>query len=108
MVAKKAAGRKQKDLPNMEGPGVAQVNIPEIDALAESYIKERDKRCRQTPHEIAAKDKLVAAIHEHKERIGVDSNGEVIYRFDNVVVTLKPGKEELKVKELKNVEITAE
>jgi hypothetical protein len=82
----------------MKGPGVEIIRIPEIDKLAEAYVIQRDKRCAETPREIAAKDKLIDAIHKNKDKIGVDSNGEVVYRYDDMIVTLKPGKEVLKVK----------
>lgn len=84
----------------MKGPGVAQPRIPKIDKCAKAYVIERDKRCEMTPREIAAKQKLINALHEHKEQIGADSNGEIVYRYDDLVVTLKPGKEVLKVKEV--------
>ncbi len=100
------AKQKQKDLPGVEGPGVAPVRITEIDDLAEAYVKERDKRCAMTPREITAKEKLIEAIHKHADKIGRDSNGEIVYRFDDTVVTLKPGKEQLKVKELKEPSTT--
>src|SRR5258705_9472646 len=88
------------DLPGVEGPGVAQVSIPDINKLCEAYVKERDKRTQQTPLEIAAKKKLIDAIHAHESEIGKDSNGEIVYRYGDTVITLKPGKETLKVKEV--------
>jgi len=92
--------KKQLDLPGIKGPGVAPKRIPEIDKKADQYIRERDKRCEMTPREIAAKGKLIDAIHKHKDEIGADKNGEIVYRYDDVVITLKPGKELLKVRSL--------
>jgi hypothetical protein len=97
-VRKKEKKAKAVDLPGMHGPGVAPISVPEVDRAAEAYMTERDKRCQMTPREIAAKDKLIEAIHKNKDKIGVDSNGEVVYRYDDMIVTLKPGKEVLKVK----------
>jgi hypothetical protein len=92
---------KQADLPAMDGPGVARVSIPEVDALAEAYIVERDKRCNMTPKEIAAKEALIEALHEHADAIGRNpSNGEIRYVYDDTVVLLKPGKETLRVKQV--------
>lgn len=96
--AKKAARPRTEDLPGVEGPGVAPVRIPEVDRLADDYIKERDKRVRLTPREIAAKQKLIEALHEHKELTGPD--GTLTYRYDTVLITLEPGKEKLKVKDV--------
>jgi len=83
---------------------VSRVSIPEVDKLAEDYIKERDKRCAMTPREIAAKTKLVEALHAHAGEIGKNGDGEIRYMYDNVVVLLKPGKETLKVKEVEAFE----
>ena len=84
----------------MKGPGVAPVSIPEINTLANQYVHERDKRCAMTPHEIAAKEKLIAAIHKHADTIGKDRDGSIVYRYEDTVIILKPGKETLKVKEV--------
>lgn len=97
-VAKKAKP-KTPDLPAMEGPGVAQPRIAEIDALADAYIKERDKRMKLTPKEIAAKQNLIEALHAHREEIGVNDAGVLQYRYDTIVITLMPGKEKLKVRD---------
>ncbi len=95
--AKKSA-RKQPDLPNIEGPGVGQVKIDAVEQAAAQYIKERDKRCAMTPKEIAAKQKLLDALHANKEKLGTDGEGATVYRYDDLVITLKPGKETLSVK----------
>lgn len=94
--------RKKKgtgDLPGIEGPGVAPVRIAKIDKLLDAYIVEKDKRCAMTPKEVAAKGKLVDAIHENAEKIGRDSDGTIVYRSGDHVVVLKPGKELLSVKD---------
>ena len=91
--------KQGSDLPGIEGPGVAQASIPEIDSLAEAYIKERDKRCAMTPKELAAKGKLIEALHKHEAVIGRNGEGQLRYVHNDLVITLKPGKETLKVKE---------
>jgi hypothetical protein len=102
-VAKKAKA-KNPELPGVEGPGVSPISIAAIDTAAEAYIKERDKRCAMTPREIAAKQKLIAVLHDNADKIGVDANGEIVYRYDDFVVSLKPGKEKLKVYNAKEEE----
>lgn len=100
--------KKQKptgDLPGIEGPGVAPVRIPKIEALADDYFKEKEKRCQQTPKEIAAKNKLIEALHEHAEEIGRNPTDQSIrYQYGDMVVLLKPGKEALQVKEVRAFE----
>jgi hypothetical protein len=98
-MAKKPA-KKQADLPAMEGPGVAPVRIAAIDKLADDYIRERDKRVRLTPREVAAKSKLVDALHENADKIGTNAEGAIVYRYDTIVLILTPGKEKLQVKDV--------
>src|SRR6266436_4885032 len=91
---------KNTELPGIEGDGVAPLSIPEIDKLAEKYVRERDKRCELTPKEVEAKENLIAAIHKHVEAdtIQKDRDGTVVYRYEDQTIILKPGKETLKVK----------
>lgn len=85
------------ELPGVEGPGVAPVKIAAIEKLAEDYIKERDKRVKLTPREVAAKQKLIDAIHKYRDKLGTAADGTVTYRYDDTLIILKPGKETLKV-----------
>jgi hypothetical protein len=89
---------KQSELA-IKGRGVEAVRIAQIDSLAEAYIKERDKRLKLTPREVAAKTKLVDALHKHSGDLR-QPDGTLVYRYDEMVITLTPGKEKLRVKEL--------
>jgi hypothetical protein len=51
-----------------------------------------------TPKEIAAKTKLIEALHRHEAEIG-NGKGGLRYVYGDVVISLQPGKEKLKVKE---------
>lgn len=99
-VMAKNEHKKVVELPGMVGDGVAPASIPEIDKLCEKYVHERDKRCALTPKEIEAKGNLIAAIHKHVKAgtLHPDSDGAVVYRYDDLRVILKPGKETLKIK----------
>lgn len=94
--------KKQKaaagELPGIVGPGVAPVSIPKINKLADIYVQRRDARMELLKKEVEAKEDLILAIHDHIEEIGEDVNGEVVYRYEDTVVILKPGEEKLKVK----------
>lgn len=90
--------KKQDDLPGVEGPGTGTVKIPELETAVDKYVRERDKRCEMTPKEKAAKLEVIELLIKHKDEIGVDNNGEIVYRYGEEVVTLKPGKPDLKVK----------
>lgn len=86
---------KTKEL-NLTGKGVSPIRITSVDRLAENYIRERDKRLTQTPKEVAAKLKLIEALHSNREQIQ-QPDGTIVYRYDETVITLTPGKEKLKV-----------
>ena len=84
----------------LKGAGVEPVRIPELDALAEKYIKERDRRLTMTPKEVAAKADLIEAMHDYEEKLGRQPDGTLAYRYGDMVVTLTPGKEKLKVEDV--------
>jgi hypothetical protein len=87
-----------KELAGMTGPGVGQQNIPEIDDLAASYVKERDKRIRQTPREVDSKKALIAALHKHEKEIGRDAEGVLRYNYEGLIIELRYADEKLKVR----------
>lgn len=99
-MAKKAA--KVIELPGMKGPGVAPVKLPFVDKLCEKYVRARDRRMAETPQEVAAKTKLIDAIHVAvtDKKLLPDKDGTVVYRFDETVIVLKPGKETLSVRDV--------
>jgi len=90
---------EQDELPAIEGIGVAPIKIPEIDVLVDAYVKEKDKRMKQTPKEIAAKEELIDAMHLHADKLEQD-DGTLLYRYGDMRVIVEPGKEKLKVKEV--------
>lgn len=89
---------RSADLPHMTGAGVAPVKIPEIDKLVDRYVSARDTRMDCTTREVEAKSALIAALHENAAKLVKLSDGEIVYRHDDLVVTLKTGKEKLKVR----------
>lgn len=98
MAGKKTpVGRaKTGELGGMDGPGVGQPRIPAIDAAAEKYVEIRDKRCKISPKEVAAKAELIDAVHANSEQLPV-IDGKIVYRFGDEAVVLIPGKENVKV-----------
>lgn len=84
---------KQKELTGMEAP-----SIPEIETAADAYAKIRDKRMKLTEQEITSKAALIEVVKAHKDELSLDAEGNRCYRFDDVMVILKPGKENVKVK----------
>lgn len=88
----------------INGVGVAPIKIPAIDKAARVYISVRDDRMALTEKECAAKSKLVEVVHEHETAIGRNPEGALIYRFDDLQVTLKGGKENVKVRSVDSPE----
>lgn len=83
---KKAAAPKarQARLPQMD-----DAKIEELHGLSEVYVEARDARIKLTTQEVAAKDDLISAMHRH------DKKG---YRFQGLVIELKPEGEKLRVR----------
>lgn len=86
------------DLPGITGTGVAPISIPEVNDCVIDYVRARNQRMELTRLEVASKERLIATLHGHADKIGKDKDGTITYRHDDLVVTLKSGKEELKVK----------
>jgi hypothetical protein len=97
-VTLKIMTKKNAELPGIEGVGVAPVSIEEIDQLVDAYVLRRDARMERTRQEVEAKQKLITALHANVDKIGKDNTGAIIYRHQDLIVTLRAGKEELKVR----------
>jgi hypothetical protein len=93
------AKTKQTEL-KIVGKGVEPLRIAEIDKLAEVYVAARDKRLTMTPKEVTAKQNLIASLHENAEKIGTQPDGRLVYRYDEMMITLSPGKDKLKVEDI--------
>lgn len=96
--------KKQSDLPGVEGPGVGVSSIPEIDRAIDKYVAARDTRMLLTLKEVECKKALSDLMHTHEPEIGLNPEGYMVYRYDDLACTLKSGKEELKVRQLADVE----
>jgi len=92
------AKRPEQSEIEINGVGVAPIKIPAIEKAARAYVTVRDDRMALTEKEVAAKSKLVEVIHANQEQLGKNPKGEVIYRFDDLQVILKGGKENVKVR----------
>jgi hypothetical protein len=86
------------DLPGMTGPGVAPVKLASVDKLISRYINARDERMELTKKEVEAKTKLIDELRANKAKIGEQPDGTIVYKHDDLVCTLKHGKDDLKVR----------
>lgn len=82
----------------LEIPGTEPQSIPEIEEAAETYVKARDKRMRLTEQEVAAKVNLLQVLLTNQEKMSPGEDGTRVYRYDDEIVILKPGKVGVKVK----------
>ena len=83
----------------LTGKGVAPVRIKQLDKLCDAYITERDKRLVLTPKEVEAKRQLIDAMNANKDKLSLP-DGSLTYRYDETIVTVKPGKATLKVEHI--------
>lgn len=81
----------------MEIPGTEPPKIKAIEEAAEEYRTLRDKRMKILEDEIASKTKLISVMDRHKDKLGVNSEGESVYRYDDELVILSD-KVNVKVK----------
>lgn len=89
----------------LEIPGAERPKIKDIEVAAEEYVIARDRRMKQTEKEVEAKNQLTALMHAHAEEIGRDEAGGLSYRYDDMLVTLRPKDEVLKVKHVSDEEV---
>lgn len=82
----------------LTGKGVERVSIKAVDAAVAKYVAARDERMELTKKEVDTKTALITALRANKDKLGADAEGTIIYRHDDMLVTLKHGKDELKVK----------
>jgi hypothetical protein len=92
----KRSKRKQPDLPAIEGPGISDDSIPEIDDVASEYVAARDTRMAELAKEVEAKGRLKAIMDKHSRKV---------YKFDGLIVSIVPGEETIKVKKIKDIEL---
>lgn len=84
-------------------PGTERNAIPELDAAAEVYVKERDKRMSMTEKEVAAKDVLIGMMKKHGLSIYKDEDAD-----PPLIITLTAGKDVVKVVREESDEAAAE
>jgi len=99
-MAVTSTNNKKEKTPELglKGPGVERVSIKAVDRAVDRYVLVRDERMELTKKEVEKKVELIAIMREHKDKIGVDADGSMIYRHDDLLVTLKHGKDDLKVR----------
>jgi hypothetical protein len=72
---------KQEEL-GVKGKGVEPPSIKSIDKAADEYQTAKDRRCRESPREVAAKGKLQELLHKNREALPKNEDGNPFYRYD--------------------------
>lgn len=90
------------ELPGMTGKGVEVPSIKAVDKAADEYQHAKDRRCKESPREIAAKGKLQELLHKHRDALPKNEDGNPFYRYEGrdyvlaekMTVKKSPGAEE--------------
>jgi len=80
------------------GKGVEIPRIKELDKAAAEYQEAKLARCERSQVEVSAKTKLIMMVKKHADKLLKDEMGTITYRNDDLVVTMKHGKDSLSVK----------
>jgi hypothetical protein len=86
------------ELPGITGPGVAPVAIAEVNDLVDQYVTRRNRRMELTALEVESKRALIALLRANTDKLVADPSGTIVYRHNDLIVTLRTGKDELKVR----------
>ena len=81
----------------LKGKGVEPVKIPAVEAAAEIYISARDNFVIYTRKLQETQEALRDAMHANEKALK-RSDGALVYRFDDQVITVTKGKEKIKIK----------
>ena len=87
----------RNELPGMTGTGVAPVAIADVDKHVDKYVELRNTRMEYNRLEVEAKRALIVSLRSHADDIGKSKDGALVYRHDDLIITLRTGKDDLKV-----------
>jgi hypothetical protein len=96
--------RTRNELPGMTGAGVAPVAIEDVDKCVDKYVELRNTRMEYNRLEVEAKRALISSLHANEDKIGRHKDGALVYRHDDLIITLRTGKDDLKVELMEGAE----
>ena len=82
----------------MDIPGTERPTIKEIEEAAEAYTALREKWQALGEKLTTAKTALIQTVLEHEKELSKDKDGNRVYRYDDMLVILKPGSPKVRVK----------
>lgn len=68
----------------ISGEGVSPLTLPDVNKAINRYERKKEARCAASPDEIAAKRELTALLHQHRDALPVNGDGQRFYRYDGV------------------------
>lgn len=89
---------KVEELPGIQGKGVEAPSIKKLDGAISEYETEKDKRCKISPREVAAKGKVQELLHKHREELPKTEDGYPFYRYEGRDYILEDKMKVAKVK----------
>lgn len=87
---------ENQDLPM---DGLDHKKIAPLTAAVKKYHEHKTARCEALVQEKAAKATLSELMHRYEAELGKGPNGELYYRTGDLVCTIEPGKEKIRVKD---------
>ncbi len=79
--------------------GLDHKKIAPLTAAVKKYHEHKSARCESLVQEKAAKATLIELMHRYESDLAKGENGELYYRTGDLVCTVTPGKEKLRVKD---------
>lgn len=65
----------------LKGKGVEPLVIPALNKVIATYEDHKERRCAESPGEMAAKKELKFALQQHAEQLPRDDKGNPFYRY---------------------------
>ena len=84
-------------IPFSEQAGVTELKIPSITKAIEKYEEAKEKRCKASPAEVAAKTDLLEILHKNRDKLPQNEDGEHYYRHYGVDYVLEESLKRKKV-----------
>lgn len=95
---------KNEELPGMKGPGVEIPSIKAIDNAISKYEDAKERRCKMSPREVAAKGELLEVLHKNRDKLPLNEDGHPFYRAEGVDYVLEETLKRSKAQDGPNAE----
>jgi hypothetical protein len=80
---------KTDEMPGLTGKGVELLSIKAIDNAISKYEDAKERRCKMSPREVAAKGELLEVLHKNRDKLPLNEDWHPFYRADGVDYVLQ-------------------